>query len=70
MKIANNDDMYVQDYIDVMQRLEAIARDYISYADSRIFSSFIDLSNRLDTPQFCSLVDSNQIGQTGCNVDT
>ncbi len=64
------DNMYMMDYIDGAWEVESIVKDYNTRtADARIFKNYLALSERLDTSEFCNLVDGYQVGQSGyCNT--
>ena len=56
--------MYSQDYMDSLLKIEQNVRDYRNQGDKNIFKNYFDLTARLETEEFCSFVDTNQVGQS------
>jgi len=57
------------DYLEEMMQVEAKVKEYRRIGDKKIFANYFELSDLLDTPKFCSYVDSFQVGQSGyCNT--
>jgi len=65
----SNGEKYMQDYMDEIVYVEERVKKYKLTGDKRIFKKYFELTDKLDSAEFCDYVDSYQIGQTGnCNT--
>ena len=56
--------MYAQDYADAMLVTEQSVRDYNKDGDRNVFDNYFSLVAGLESAEFCSIVDTLQIGQS------
>ncbi len=49
---------FLQDIIDAMFNVEAIMRDYQKIGSADIFPRYFELNRKLDSSQFCAIVDT------------
>ncbi len=53
------------DYMEEIERVDTRIKEYSSTGNRWIFKHYFDLTERLDSSEMCTLVDSYQIGQSG-----